>query len=90
MDPADIQRLMERYTSDPEQWSKYALGDASRAYTRNLVDEGNGKSNLVSADPSIHGLDVPDTYTESVSSLSLSGALAMPALSMIMPTLTVS
>lgn len=48
VNPLDIQRLMERYVSEPSEWAPYALGDNSRAYTRNLVDEGNGKSNLVS------------------------------------------
>ena len=48
VDPMDIQRLMEEYISNHDEWSKYALADPSRAYTRNLVDEGNGKSNLVS------------------------------------------
>lgn len=48
VDPLDIQRLMEGYISNSEEWSQYALGDPSRTYTRNLVDEGNGKSNLVS------------------------------------------
>ncbi|KAL2223083.1 cysteine dioxygenase [Thermoascus aurantiacus ATCC 26904] len=47
VDPLDIQRLMEKYTSNEAEWSKYALGDPSRTYTRNLVDEGNGKSNLL-------------------------------------------
>jgi len=47
VDPAAIQRLMEGYTSNPRDWEQYALSDRSRAYTRNLVDEGNGKSNLV-------------------------------------------
>lgn len=40
--------LMRDYDSNPMEWGKYAFGDASRGYTRNLVDEGNGKSNLVS------------------------------------------
>ncbi|OJJ47650.1 hypothetical protein ASPZODRAFT_158574 [Penicilliopsis zonata CBS 506.65] len=31
---------------DSEGGAPYALRDANRAYTRNLVDEGNGKSNL--------------------------------------------
>lgn len=48
VDPLDIQRLMEGYISNSEEWAQYALGDGSRAYTRNLIDEGNGKSNLVS------------------------------------------
>lgn len=48
VDPMSIQMLMERYISDAKEWAPYALGDASRSYTRNLIDEGNGKSNLVS------------------------------------------
>ncbi|KAL4741831.1 RmlC-like cupin domain-containing protein [Aspergillus similis] len=47
VDPLDIQRLMELYTSNPEDWLPFALGDASKSYTRNLIDEGNGKSNLL-------------------------------------------
>jgi hypothetical protein len=38
---------MEQYNSKEAEWEKYAFGDTSRPYTRNLVDEGNGKSNLV-------------------------------------------
>jgi cysteine dioxygenase len=52
VDPLDIQRLMELYTSNPEDWLPYALGDTNKSYTRNLIDEGNGKSNLVSYLPS--------------------------------------
>lgn len=47
VDTLDIQRLMEQYVSNPEEWRPFALGDNSRGYTRNLIDEGNGKSNLV-------------------------------------------
>ncbi|KAL4752307.1 hypothetical protein BDW72DRAFT_171538 [Aspergillus terricola var. indicus] len=47
VDPLDIQRLMELYTSNPEDWLPYALGDINKSYTRNLIDEGNGKSNLL-------------------------------------------
>lgn len=43
-----LTRLMEDYDGSDNQWNKYAFGDHSRGYTRNLVDEGNGKSNLVS------------------------------------------
>lgn len=43
-----LTRLMEEYDCANESWSKYAFSDATRGYTRNLVDEGNGKSNLVS------------------------------------------
>jgi hypothetical protein len=45
----DLRALMEQYDSKPEEWKRYAFGDSSRGYTRNLVDEGNGKSNLVSS-----------------------------------------
>ncbi|KAL6231161.1 hypothetical protein BDW75DRAFT_221012 [Aspergillus navahoensis] len=47
IDPLDIQRLMQLYTCNPEDWLPYALGDANKSYTRNLIDEGNGKSNLL-------------------------------------------
>ncbi|KAJ5678918.1 hypothetical protein N7462_007162 [Penicillium macrosclerotiorum] len=47
IDPIIIQKLMEKYVSDSKEWDQYALGDASRGYTRNLIDEGNGKSNLL-------------------------------------------
>ncbi|KAG8034005.1 hypothetical protein G9C98_008486 [Cotesia typhae] len=41
-----IQALMASYDSNPEDWKKYAKFDRDR-YTRNLVDEGNGKFNLI-------------------------------------------
>lgn len=48
VDPAHIMTLMSRYTSNPKEWEKYARADTSRNYTRNLVDNINGKANLVS------------------------------------------
>jgi len=48
VDPADLQALMRDYVSNASEWMQYALGDPSRNYTRNLVDKGNDKSNLVS------------------------------------------
>ena len=48
VDPEDLQNLMAAYVSRKSEWVRYALGDPSRTYTRNLVDRGNGKSNLVS------------------------------------------
>ena len=48
VDVQELFRLMENYISSEKEWSKYAFSDLSRGYTRNLVDEGNGKSNLVS------------------------------------------
>ncbi|PHH87242.1 hypothetical protein CDD83_9134 [Cordyceps sp. RAO-2017] len=47
VDVGYLTRLMNSYGSSPAEWSKYAFGDSSRGYTRNLVDEGNGKSNLL-------------------------------------------
>ncbi|XP_059847627.1 cysteine dioxygenase type 1-like isoform X2 [Hypanus sabinus] len=42
----DLRELMESYKSNPADWRKYAKFDSHR-YTRNLVDEGNGKFNLL-------------------------------------------
>ena len=47
IDPANLEKLMEEYVSKKNEWRQYALGDSTRTYTRNLVDRGNGKSNLV-------------------------------------------
>lgn len=38
---------LKHYQSVDTHWSKFALRDASRAYTRNLVDECNGNANLL-------------------------------------------
>lgn len=54
VDPNGLKELMRQYTSNTDHWSKYALGDPSRPYTRNLVDSGNGKSNLVRS-PAVSG-----------------------------------
>jgi cysteine dioxygenase len=48
VDPLELQELMKAYQSEEKDWIQYAWKDKSRAYTRNLVDSGNGKSNLVS------------------------------------------
>ena len=53
VDIEHVQDVMKGYTSKQDEWQRYALEDSSRAYTRNLVDEGNGKSNLVHP-PSTH------------------------------------
>jgi cysteine dioxygenase len=42
-----LMRLMKLYDSQDCNWEKYAFGDSDRDCTRNLIDEGNGKSNLV-------------------------------------------
>ncbi|KAL2267062.1 hypothetical protein VTJ83DRAFT_4339 [Remersonia thermophila] len=47
VDVNHLMRLMRDYDSDPREWARFAMGDESRGYTRNLVDEGNGKSNLL-------------------------------------------
>ncbi|CAK7217210.1 hypothetical protein SBRCBS47491_003087 [Sporothrix bragantina] len=47
VDVNHLTRLMEEYDANDEGWQPYNFGDASRGYTRNLVDEGNGKSNLL-------------------------------------------
>jgi cysteine dioxygenase len=52
LDSADIdvkhlEELMINYISKESEWQKYAFPDLTRGYTRNLVDDGNGKSNLV-------------------------------------------
>lgn len=41
-----VQDLMSSYKSNPLEWKKYAKFDRYR-YTRNLVDEGNGRFNLM-------------------------------------------
>lgn len=42
----EVQSIMESYESKPDEWMKYAKFDQYR-YTRNLVDEGNAKFNLM-------------------------------------------
>ncbi|XP_030049366.1 cysteine dioxygenase type 1 [Microcaecilia unicolor] len=42
----EVQNIMEAYESNPLDWMKYAQFDQYR-YTRNLVNEGNGKFNLM-------------------------------------------
>ncbi|XP_077377517.1 cysteine dioxygenase type 1 [Festucalex cinctus] len=42
----EVKELMESYRSNPQDWKQFAIFDTHR-YTRNLVDEGNGKFNLI-------------------------------------------
>ncbi|KAK3728569.1 hypothetical protein QZH41_011649 [Actinostola sp. cb2023] len=42
----EVHELMSSYVSKEDDWRKYANYDPYR-YTRNLVDEGNGKFNLI-------------------------------------------
>ncbi|KAG0339687.1 Cysteine dioxygenase [Podila humilis] len=46
VDVERVKTLMSNYISNKTDWEKYALFDKSR-YTRNLVDDGNGKFNLM-------------------------------------------
>ncbi|KAI0214783.1 Cysteine dioxygenase type 1 [Lamellibrachia satsuma] len=41
-----VKALLSSYKSNPEDWKKYANFETHR-YTRNLVDTGNGKYNLI-------------------------------------------
>ncbi|XP_062597517.1 cysteine dioxygenase type 1-like [Saccostrea cucullata] len=41
-----VTELMASYKSNPKDWKKFAIFDLHR-YTRNLVDSGNGKFNLM-------------------------------------------
>jgi cysteine dioxygenase len=47
VDENELQRLMEAYISDESEWANYFFPSQNLPYTRNLVDKGNGKSNLV-------------------------------------------
>ena len=47
VDPNDLQQLMRNYMSLESDWARYYFPASNMAYTRNLVDKGNGKSNLV-------------------------------------------
>jgi cysteine dioxygenase len=58
----ELHLRIESYVSQEKEWSKYAFSDFSRSYTRNLVDEGNGNSNLVSFLVAI----VPVIFTKSI------------------------
>ncbi|KAF2463292.1 cysteine dioxygenase [Lindgomyces ingoldianus] len=47
VDETELQELMNSYVSNESEWGKFAFKDGSRSYTRNLVDKGNGKCNLL-------------------------------------------
>ncbi|KAI9679785.1 MAG: hypothetical protein M1817_004799 [Caeruleum heppii] len=47
VDVGHLRDVMQSYVSKEADWHRYAFADASRGYTRNLVDRGNGKSNLL-------------------------------------------
>ncbi|KAI8317202.1 Cysteine dioxygenase [Colletotrichum sp. SAR11_240] len=47
VDVKELMELMEQYNSRESEWIQFAFAEKSMGYTRNLVDEGNGKSNLL-------------------------------------------
>jgi cysteine dioxygenase len=47
VDEKELQQLMEAYVSNESEWNKYFFASDKIPYTRNLVDKGNGKSNLL-------------------------------------------
>jgi cysteine dioxygenase len=50
IDERELQTLMEEYETNEPEWKKYYHPSSlpEVPYTRNLVDKGNGKSNLAS------------------------------------------
>ncbi|KAJ4423062.1 hypothetical protein N0V82_002329 [Gnomoniopsis sp. IMI 355080] len=47
VDVKALVKAMRAYDAKERGWVPYALADPELGYTRNLVDEGNGKSNLL-------------------------------------------
>ncbi|KAL9066990.1 MAG: hypothetical protein Q9157_006963 [Trypethelium eluteriae] len=47
VDEVKLQELMRNYKSCEADWEQFALADSASNYTRNLVDQGNGKSNIL-------------------------------------------
>ena len=47
VDVHDLERAMAAYSSVDIEWADYAHADLKRNYTRNFVDHGNGKANLL-------------------------------------------
>ncbi|KAL7656996.1 hypothetical protein ACMYSQ_006053 [Aspergillus niger] len=39
--------FMSKYASNPNDWSRFARNDVSKNYTRNLVEDINGRANLL-------------------------------------------
>ena len=46
-DPNAVIQRMKQYQSDTPEWAKYAYRDETQCFTRNMVDRGLGKSNIV-------------------------------------------
>ncbi|KAG9191197.1 cysteine dioxygenase [Alternaria panax] len=47
VDEKELQELMQAYASEESEWAKYFFPSQHHPYTRNVVDKGNGKSNLL-------------------------------------------
>ena len=46
-DPNAVIQRMKQYRSDRLDWAKYAHQDENMCFTRNMVERGLGKSNIV-------------------------------------------
>ena len=46
-DPDTVIQRMKEYRSDRSEWVKYAHEDGNQCFTRNMVERGLGKSNIV-------------------------------------------
>lgn len=46
-DPKAVIQRMKEYRSDRSEWAKYAHEDGDQCFTRNMVERGLGKSNIV-------------------------------------------
>ena len=46
-DPDAVIQRMKGYRSDRWEWAKYAHEDGNQCFTRNMVERGLGKSNIV-------------------------------------------
>ena len=87
VDVEELKTAMRSYSGSEAEWQMYGFEDLSRAYTRNLVDKGNGKSNLVCR---IESFSERDTSTDYCPSSCSSGHRKSPHQSTIMPMLTAS
>lgn len=47
VDVNDLIKVMRDYKSTESEWQEFAFADLSRNYTRNFVDHGNGKANML-------------------------------------------
>lgn len=47
VDVNDLMKVLQGYKSMESEWQEFAFVDLSRNYTRNFVDHGNGKANML-------------------------------------------